>query len=94
MLKVVAKLILKPGAKDAVIEIARELVEKTRLEAGNISYSLNADVNDPSVVAFIEEWQSQEVLDEHMASEHFTRIFPLLAEQAAEQVISIFAPLI
>jgi quinol monooxygenase YgiN len=94
MLKVVAKLTLTDAAKDTVIELARELVEKTRLEEGNISYGLYAEAGNPDALAFIEEWESKEALDAHMASEHFTGIFPLLASHTVGQEISVFTPIL
>lgn len=43
MIKITAKSIVKPGAREEFITTARELVEKSRAEAGNISYHLYED---------------------------------------------------
>ena len=59
--------------------LAKELVEKSRAEAGNVSYSLNELVGDPTTRAFIEIWKDQAAIDVHNATEHFTDILPKLA---------------
>ena len=57
MIKIVAKNILKEGKKVEFIKTAEELIQKSRAEEGNISYSLFEDVNNENIVAFIEEWK-------------------------------------
>ena len=47
MIKITAKSTVKAGARDQFIATARELVEKSRAEAGNISYHLYEDMDDP-----------------------------------------------
>ena len=84
--KVVAKHVIKDGSKEALTAILEELVQKTRLENGNISYSLYEALNDPNVVTMLEEWESQEALDAHMKTEHFTRIIPQTGEFLAAPV--------
>ena len=64
--------------------LARELVEKSRAEEGNLSYSLNQNAERPVFHCFIEIWQDQAALDSHNASAHFTNILPQLAEMTSE----------
>jgi quinol monooxygenase YgiN len=78
MIKIVAKNVIEIEDKETYIRLAKELIEKSREEAGCISYSLFEDMNDESVFTFIEEWKDQEAIDIHNNSEHFKRIFPLL----------------
>jgi quinol monooxygenase YgiN len=80
MIKIVAKSVLKDGQKEAYLKLVKELIEKSRQEAGCISYSLFQDINDDSVVTFIEEWKDQEAINLHNNSEHFKRIVPLLGD--------------
>ena len=79
MIKVVAKFFPKEKKIDRVIELARELVEKTVLEEGCIKYEMYQDEKDPKVLLMLEEWESIEFLNSHMSSEHFTRIVPQLS---------------
>lgn len=63
MIKITAKSIVKAGAREPFIAAARELVEKSRAEAGNISYHLYEDMDDPNILTFIEEWKDQAAVD-------------------------------
>ena len=62
MIKVVAKFFPKEKKIDRVIELARELVEKTVLEEGCIKYEMYQDEKDPKVLLMLEEWESIEFL--------------------------------
>ena len=79
MIKIVAKSVIKDGQKGTYLQLTKELIEKSRQEAGCISYNLFEDINDASVLTFIEEWQDKKAIELHNNSEHFTRIVPLLA---------------
>ena len=84
MIKIVAKMIIKEDQIEKFQNTAKELVEKSRAEEGNISYSLNQSTADPKVHCFIEIWKDQAAIDIHNASEHFTTILPILGEMAEE----------
>lgn len=80
MIKVVAKSRAKADELDKYLELSREMVEKTVKEEGCIKYELFQDMQDSKVMLIIEEWESEEALNKHMASEHFKRIIPQLKE--------------
>ena len=84
MTKVVAKQIVKANQIDNFISIAKELVAATLQEEGCISYALCQGTDDDKVLTFIEEWQDQATLDKHLASKHFTELFPKLTELVEE----------
>jgi quinol monooxygenase YgiN len=78
MMNIVAQFNLKEGAKAPFIDLAKELILKSKEESGNISYDLFEDLNDENKVAFIEEWLDKEAHALHRETDHFTRIVPLL----------------
>jgi len=80
MIKVVAKSYAKMEKLDRILELSKEMVEKTVKEEGCIKYELFQDTKDPGVMIIIEEWESEEALNRHIASEHFRRIIPQLNE--------------
>lgn len=80
MIKVVAKSLAKADRLDTILELSAELVEKTVKEEGCIKYELFQDMKNPNIIIIIEEWESEEALSRHMASEHFKRIVPQLNE--------------
>ena len=85
MIKVVARTLVREGCVEAYYALAKELVEKTRKENGNISYSLNQNAENKRLHAMIEVWESREALEAHMASEHFRRLVPQMKEYAEEK---------
>jgi quinol monooxygenase YgiN len=84
MIKIVANMKVQPEKVAEFKATAKEIVEKSRAEAGNISYSLNQSTGDANTLAFIEIWKDQTALDTHNASEHFTRILPQLGAMCTE----------
>jgi quinol monooxygenase YgiN len=78
LLKVIAQDFIKPEAVEIVMPLYRELVEKTRQEELCIAYDLFVDQKEPGHFIFIEEWPDRAALDVHCATEHFTRLVPLI----------------
>ncbi len=71
MIKLVAKVHIKPECVEAFLEVAKPLIEGSQKEEGNIFYTLNRDLSDPCRFAFIECWKDQSAIDFHNATEHF-----------------------
>lgn len=84
MIKIVAKIVVKEDKIPEFQETARELVERSQAEEGNMSYTLNQSIQDKCQHAFIEIWKDDEAIEKHNASEHFTEILPKLGEMASE----------
>ena len=80
MIKVIAKSFTKENQIENVLELAKELVKATVQEEGCISYEMYQDEKDPKILIMVEEWETIEALNQHMASEHFTKIVPQMNE--------------
>lgn len=78
MLKVIAEDFIKEEYLDMVMPMYTELVAATKKETGCIEYNLFIDENDKRHFIFIEEWVDHQALDAHCASEHFTRLVPMI----------------
>ena len=85
MIKVVARTRVREDCIEAYQALAKEIVAETRKEAGNISYSMNQNTEDRQMHAMIETWTDMDALRAHMASEHFRRIVPQMAQYAEEK---------
>jgi len=57
---------------------------------GCIAYSLYKDINNPSILTMIEEWESTEALDVHKQTEHFTRIVPMVGKLRKSSELNIY----
>ncbi len=86
MLRIVAKNFVKEDKVNEFIELCQEFVSSTLKEEGNISYALFQDIENPTVLTFIEEWESAEALAIHAKSEHFTRIVPMLGKISTKRM--------
>ncbi|MGI6220421.1 MAG: putative quinol monooxygenase [Coriobacteriales bacterium] len=85
MIRTVTTIRVNEGDVDKFIDAARELVEKTNaLDEGCILYTLDQSTEDPCEFAFIEAWESVEIMQGHLESEHFTRIGPVLDSMMVE----------
>ena len=79
MIKVVATNRVKKEKLEEFIALAEKLVEATnKYDEGCIHYDLYQDLNDSQLLTFIEEWESMEMLDKHMAASHFNELVPKL----------------
>lgn len=90
MLKVIAEDFIKTECVDTVLPLYRELIAATKQEPLCIAYDLYRDEKDPGHFIFIEEWPDHTALDAHCASEHFTRLVPLIdqyARKAAQYIL-------
>lgn len=80
MLKLVAKFTIKEGREDEFIKVASKLAEETRKEAGCIVYELFQDINNKSILTFIEEWKDKDAHTFHVNTPHFKEAGPKFDE--------------
>ena len=90
MIKVVAKNKINVEKLETVLSLYEELVNATRMEEGCIAYELFQDVEDSSVLTMIEEWEDKASLDQHMKTEHFMRIVPMVGKFVEESSLNIY----
>jgi quinol monooxygenase YgiN len=72
-IRVVARVIALPDKVEEVKSILMGLIEPTRQEEGCIAYELLQNHQDPMDFTFVEEWESQALLNAHLASEHIAQ---------------------
>ncbi|MDR2938697.1 MAG: antibiotic biosynthesis monooxygenase [Clostridiales bacterium] len=91
MLIVVANIFVKEGKAEEFIERAGDCINKTRLEDGNILYSLLVDSEDPCKMSFLEKWADKASLNKHMEQGHFKNLGDVIMELAAKPLdIEVF----
>lgn len=90
MVKVVAKGYFYEDKTEEAIKLYKELVNETRKENGCISYCLFRDKNDPSILTMIEEWETQEALNLHMKTTHFTTLVPIIGGLRKKSELNIY----
>ncbi len=88
-LYVIAHAKVKPAGRVAFIEAAKELVELTRREPGNVSYSFSQSADEPTEFAFQEVWETEADSDIHMKGQALGDFFnkvKALFEQGYPQI--------
>lgn len=70
VITVVATIIAKTGHEAAVEKVLLDLIPPSRKDPGFIQYDLHRDLKNPAVFIFYENWQSQEHLNQHLATPH------------------------
>ena len=69
---VIATVTLKEPIDKSVLEALKALHHATHQEdEGCVQYDLHIDPSNPHVYVFVETWQSEALLDEHMQKAHF-----------------------
>jgi quinol monooxygenase YgiN len=69
-IRVVARVVALPDKVEEVKSVLLGLIEPTRKEQGCIVYELLQNQADPTDFTFVEEWETQALLEAHLASAH------------------------
>jgi quinol monooxygenase YgiN len=88
-LTVVAKVIARGDAIEAVASELMKLIEPTRQEQGCIEYTLHSDNQEPAVFVFYETWENRSALDRHMNSAHFRTYISAVEGMIAEKEVHL-----
>ena len=67
---VVGAFVAREGKEDEATSAFQALVEPTHAEDGCILYALHRGNDDPRKLAFVERWESRELLNAHLESPH------------------------
>ena len=84
MLRVIAKSYYSEDKVEEVMKLYQGLVEASRLQDGCIKYELFLDVKDQSAFTMVEDWESEEALKNHAASEIFINTVEELKKYATK----------
>ena len=73
-LVIVAKITANPDQIDFVKSELEKLIPPTLAEPGCIQYDLHQDNENPAVFLFYEIWQTRDLWQDHMNSEHIAAL--------------------
>lgn len=76
MIKAIARCVIKKEEIDTFLEVAKELVERSRGDEGCIEHKLYQDNEDETVFFFVEAWENHECIDKHYQTEHIRELGP------------------
>lgn len=84
---VMAKVVAKQDAIEAVKTELLKLVAPTRQEKGCKEYKLHQDNDNPTVFVFYETWDSLACLERHMTTDHFKKYVIAVGSLIEEKVV-------
>lgn len=85
---VIAKLVAKKDAVEAVKTELLKLILPTRKESGCIEYTLHQDNKDPAVFIFYETWENAVALERHISTDHYKAYVKALDGVIEEKVVN------
>lgn len=85
-LTIIAHIHADPEKIDLVKKELHRVIEPTREEKGCLNYDLHQDNEDPAHFFFFENWESRELWQAHMESQHL-KDFKAATENAIEKVV-------
>jgi quinol monooxygenase YgiN len=84
---IVARVMVKAGQEKAFIEIASKLVAATRMEEGNLFYTLYQSTENPSEFIFYEEYRDDAAFETHASSAHFAAFAEATNDMMAGELV-------
>ena len=81
---VLGKVQVREGMLDQAIAVSIEHVNRSRLEPGCVSHSVNLDAENRNVLVFVEQWDDRAALWQHFqvpASQAFVKTVGAMAAQ-------------
>ncbi|MDB4766109.1 antibiotic biosynthesis monooxygenase [bacterium] len=84
-LTIVANIKAKADKVDLVKAELEKLIATTRKEAGCVQYDLHQDNENPTHFLFFENWESRELWQAHMGSQHL-KDFGVATDGAVEEI--------
>lgn len=70
--------------KAEIIRLLRSLIEPTRVETGCLGCRLYQEVNDGNALSWVEEWKTQQNLEQHLKSAQYAKILAALEMSDAQ----------
>ena len=67
---VVARFLAKAGKEDQLKGVLNSLIARTRRELGCYQYDLLINANEPREFSFVERWDGDKALDQHLAADY------------------------
>lgn len=86
MIVINGRLTVRSDQRDRAVAAATALMAATRAEPGCREYTFAADLSEPDVFHFFEQWESEEALNGHFAAPHMAEFLGMAGELLAGPV--------
>jgi len=75
MLAVVAKIKVKEGKADELVQLLKDILPSVKKEEGTLYYTVNRDRTDPNLVVVIEKYKDDEAFQAHSTTPYLAELF-------------------
>jgi len=75
MLAVVAKIGVKEGKADELVQLLKDILPSVKKEEGTLYYTVNRDRTDPNVVVVIEKYKDDAAFQAHSTTPYLAELF-------------------
>lgn len=80
MIVIAARIEVNPAHADAYIEALSKGIEASRQEKGCYLYAVARDVQQANVIWITEQWESEQILYDHLATDHIKELLESTAD--------------
>ena len=75
MLAVIAKIKVKDGKADDMVQLIKNIIPAVQQEEGTLYYTVNKDRTDPNLVVVVEKYKDDAAFGVHSSSTHLAELF-------------------
>jgi len=72
---IIAETYIKPEKIDEVRKMYEKVIQHTRKQPGCLDYKLYQNIDNPDILMFVEEWETEEDFIAHLEDEIFLSIY-------------------
>ena len=90
MIVVTGRVQIPDASRERFVELATTMCRRSREDDGCIGYRVYADLEQPERYVFIEEWESDDALQQHFARAHTQEFLRDLAGLLGESPDALF----
>jgi quinol monooxygenase YgiN len=73
MIMLTGRFQIDPAKREDFLAFAQAMVGRERSARGNISFDVYEDVTTPNRFLMLEQWESEDILEQHQEGEEFER---------------------
>ena len=75
MLAVIAKIKVKEGKADDLVQLMKDIIPSVKQEEGTLYYTVNRDRTDPNLVVVVEKYKDDAAFGVHSSSPQLAELF-------------------
>ena len=75
MVAVIAKIRVKQGKADELVQLLKDILPSVRKEEGTLYYTVNRDRTDPNLVVVVEKYKDDGAFGAHSSTPYLAELF-------------------